>query len=118
MDVQTFSEKINTDIDTEVNNGSKGSFISNVLGVNKISQAYNACKEEEQNKLQKLASEYDKGNMGLEEALDASISSSLSKSMSSRYASRKFLYLSGYDKKFANMAVVSFLPKAIAQIKA
>lgn len=116
MDAQTFSEKINNSIDTEVNNGTKGSFISNVLGVNKIAQAYNACKAEEKSRLQKLAAEYDKGQMGLEEALDASISSSLSKSMSSRYASRKFLYLSGYDKKYANMAVISFLPKAIAQI--
>ena len=117
MDAQTFSERINNSIDTEVNNGAKGSFISNVLGANKIAQAYSICKNEEKNRLQKLASEYDKGNMGLEEALDASISSSLSKSMSSRYASRKFLYLSGYDKKFANMAVISFLPKATAQIK-
>jgi hypothetical protein len=88
--------------------GTKGSFASEVMDSKELKGAYKKAKEAEKEMLKKYTELLNKGKIPRELAMSSSFYSGLAKSMGLRYASRKTLFKLGYDKNLSQLYYLGF----------
>lgn len=99
-----YAEAIKNDVSTTLKEGTKGSFLINILGEKDVETAYKNMRSEEKELLRQYKQAHDKGEALASMSANASFASSLTKALSSRYASRINLFKVGYDDRLANTA--------------
>lgn len=108
MDSIDFAEKIKEEVKSTLANGTKGSFLHNILDSNNIEAAYNKTLNDEESSLSELEEKIKKGKLAAEKSVVATLNSDISKSASTRYADRLTLFKIGYDSKLAMAQYIAF----------
>lgn len=109
--LQDFSKSVIEQITKDVQEGSTGSFLTNVLGSSDLHTGYNSAVETENEVLKEYEDSLKEGKVDTKLCIKAGFFSGLTKSLSSRYASRKTLFKTGYDRKIADAIYIDFCDK-------